>query len=186
MITNSVEGIAAIPGLAEALGTAVKTSLGEAWLTWHDLVDPIITNIVAGAKDLGKQIVDGLVAGLNAAKDKVTTALKAIVDAAILAVKKLLGIASPSAVFAGFGEQVNAGLAKGIQASEKLPEQAMALAVRHTIEPASRQRMVPAAAAAAAAGATDNSRTINLGQVNNNDGTDSAAFDLMIRDWLGA
>jgi len=140
----------------------------------------------ARAQTVGRQIVDGLAAGVRAAKDKLTGALKEIVDAAIAAIKKLLGIASPSTVFAGFGERINEGLAKGIQASVKLPEQAMALAVRHTIEPASRQRMVPAAAAAAASGATDNSKTIHLGQVTNNDGTDAAAFDLMMRDWLGA
>ena len=186
MLTNSVEGIAAIPGLAEALGTAVKTSLGEAWLDWHVLVDPILEGIVTGAKELGRKIVGGLAAGITSGASAVVNAISAAIASAIAAAEKLLLLGSPSKVFAGFGENINAGLAKGIQASVRLPEQAMALAVRHTIEPASRQRMVPAAAAAAAAGATDNSRTIHLGQVNNNDGMDAAGFDLMMRDWLGA
>jgi len=186
MLTNSVEGIAAIPGLAEALGTAVKTSLGEAWLDWHDLVDPILEGIVTGAKELGRKIVGGLAAGITSGASAVVNAIAKVIADAIAAAEKLLLAHSPSEVFAGLGENINAGLAKGIQASVQLPEQAMALAVRHTIEPASRQRMVPAAAAAAAAGATDNSRTIHLGQVNNNDGMDAAGFDLMMRDWLGA
>jgi len=176
---TDIEGfVGAWTGVWENLGLIVTTTLQRA------KEGALI--IVNGFAAVGTAMIDAVVRAIQSGGAKLSGAIKAVVDAAIAAVKKLLGIASPSTVFAGFGERINEGLAKGIQASVKLPEQAMALAVRHTIEPASRQRMVPAAAAAAAGGSTDNSRTIHLGQVNNNDGMDAAGFDLMMRDWLGA
>jgi hypothetical protein len=38
--------------------------------------------------------------------------------------KKILGIASPSKIFAGFGEQIVAGLAQGIDQAQNLAKQA--------------------------------------------------------------
>lgn len=64
--------------------------------------------------DIGKSIIDGLVNGLKAAKDLVVNTLKNIAKGAIDAFKKFFGISSPSRVFMGFGENIDEGLAIGV------------------------------------------------------------------------
>ena len=63
---------------------------------------------------IGKSIIDGLVAGLKAAKDLVVNTLKSIATGAIDAFKKFFGIKSPSRVFMTFGNQIDQGLAIGL------------------------------------------------------------------------
>ena len=63
---------------------------------------------------IGKSIIDGLVKGLSAAKDLVVNTLKNIAKGAIDAFKKFFGINSPSKVFMGFGENIDEGLAIGV------------------------------------------------------------------------
>lgn len=63
---------------------------------------------------IGKSIIDGLVKGLKAAKDLVVETMKSIAKGAINAFKKFFGINSPSRVFMGFGENIDEGLAIGV------------------------------------------------------------------------
>lgn len=69
---------------------------------------------------LGKNIIDGLVKGLSAAKDLVIDSILTIGRNAIDSFKKLFGISSPSKVFAEFGINMNEGLAGGIEKSENI------------------------------------------------------------------
>ncbi len=100
-------------------------------------VPKIITSIVSGfttymskIKDVGKNIVKGLWDGILAMgswiKGKVSGFLGGIVDN----VKGVLGIHSPSTVFAAIGKNISQGLANGIQAGSGLAVSAVQKAAR--------------------------------------------------------
>ncbi len=65
-------------------------------------------------KELGKNIIIGLVDGLKALGNLVWDTLKGIGQSALNGFKKMFGINSPSTVFMGYGENINEGLAIGI------------------------------------------------------------------------
>ncbi len=92
--------------------------------SWNSLVDTI-KNLPAKFLDYGKNIVQGLINGINQgienAKKTVSGLAKAIID-------KFTGdteIHSPSALFERFGEFIDQGLANGITAALPYVEQAM-------------------------------------------------------------
>lgn len=64
--------------------------------------------------DLGANIINGLVAGITSAGSAVFGALKGIVGGAIDGVKGLLGISSPSKVFAEIGSYTAEGMSAGV------------------------------------------------------------------------
>ena len=76
-------------------------------------------------KSIGKSIIDGLVNGLKAAKDLVVDTITSIANGAISAFKKLFGIKSPSRVFMGFGENIDSGLAIGLEENLDKVEKSM-------------------------------------------------------------
>ena len=65
-------------------------------------------------KAAGYNLIDGLKQGIKNAAYLVTSAVKSVGDDAIYTVKSVLGIASPSKVFAEIGRYVDEGLAGGI------------------------------------------------------------------------
>lgn len=67
--------------------------------------------------DIGTAMIDGLVAGLTAAGSAVLGAMTGIVGGAVDAAKNLLGIASPSKVFAEIGMNTGEGMAQGVEAT---------------------------------------------------------------------
>lgn len=92
--------------------------------SWNSLVDTV-KNLPAKFLDYGKNIVEGLINGINKgienAKKSVGGLAKAIID-------KFTGdteIHSPSALFERFGEFIDQGLANGINAALPYVEQAM-------------------------------------------------------------
>lgn len=66
---------------------------------------------------VGKAIIDGLVNGITSGAKAVVDAMKNTVQGAIDGAKHLLGIASPSRVFAEIGEQTGAGMEVGVTRS---------------------------------------------------------------------
>ena len=64
--------------------------------------------------DLAAAIIKGMVQGIAAGASSVANAIGDMVDGAIAWGKKKLGINSPSKVFAGFGKNINEGLAIGL------------------------------------------------------------------------
>lgn len=62
-------------------------------------------------------MIDGLVNGIAGGATAVLNAMKGVVDGAINGAKKLLGIASPSKVFAEIGMQTGAGMEQGVSGS---------------------------------------------------------------------
>ncbi len=74
---------------------------------------------------LGKDMLGGLTAGVNAEKPNLLAAARAASYDAYLEVKKALGIASPSKVMAGLGVQIPAGLVAGIEQGQQKLERAL-------------------------------------------------------------
>lgn len=73
------------------------------------------TNIKAAAESLGSGIISGIVAGIEANVDAVISAVKGAAEGAIREAKGVLGIASPSKVFRGFGKNIMASQALGVR-----------------------------------------------------------------------
>ena len=105
--------IKAIPKLLESVGKIVSSILTALW----DLVKKI--------PEIGINIVKGLWEGIKSMAswigDQVAGFFGGIIDGA----KKLLGIQSPSRVFAGIGENIGLGLAEGIRDSAGVVQAAM-------------------------------------------------------------
>lgn len=91
----------------------IKKAFGDA-LAW-------IGGKVSGFIAVGRQIIDGLVAGINAAPGKIWAALKGIIGGAWQKSKEFLGIASPSRLFSVMGGHISAGLAVGIDRGGRQP-----------------------------------------------------------------
>jgi len=71
---------------------------------------------VAAAK-LGIELIGGLVEGITGAASAVWDAISGVVTGLLETVKSLLGISSPSTVFAGIGGSLMAGLAEGVSSA---------------------------------------------------------------------
>jgi phage-related protein len=67
------------------------------------------------ARDLGSQIMDGLISGITSKASALWESLKSTVAGAVDKVKNFLGIRSPSRLFMEIGGNTSAGLALGIQ-----------------------------------------------------------------------
>lgn len=102
LIVKLVEGIISnLPKLGEAAVKIIATLVTG------------VTNLMSKIREIGSNIVSGVWNGINEKlqwfKDKVTGFFSGIVNG----VKSVLGIASPSKVFAGIGENMALGVGKG-------------------------------------------------------------------------
>lgn len=75
--------------------------------------------------DIGKNLIQGLIDGVNNMIETAKNAVANVGNAVIDKVKNVLGIHSPSTVFAEIGGYINQGLANGINAALPYVEQAM-------------------------------------------------------------
>lgn len=114
-----------------------------------------IGSLVGGFTSIGRQIVDGLVAGINSAPGRVWNALKNIVMAGIRNIRAFLGIASPSRLFMEMGGFMTDGLAIGVENGGRRPMESMR---RLAAGVAAGVALSSSPFAAAAAGATSSSR----------------------------
>ena len=101
-------GEAAIAGLdfAESIAGAVASAVGA------------VTGAVASFVTAGADMVAGLVKGILSGGASVINAAKQIAQSAVNAAKSVLGIASPSKVFAAIGDNTGAGFVQGVAAQE--------------------------------------------------------------------
>lgn len=74
---------------------------------------------------LGVNVFEGLKFGLDASADDLLNATNAVVEAMVNQINTTLQISSPSKVMARIGQNVGAGLAKGVEASRGLVTSAM-------------------------------------------------------------
>ena len=94
-------GIENVVGFFRGLGSSIMSILSGAgkWLL-----------------DVGRDIVTGLWNGIKGGWDWLTSQVKGLVDGLVGGVKNVLGIHSPSRVFAQIGSNVSAGMTEGILA----------------------------------------------------------------------
>jgi hypothetical protein len=81
---------------------------------WTQVTD-YLNGIVPGLGELASNLMQGLIGGILGAGPAFINALIGVVSGGITAAKKLLGIASPSRVFAEIGDNTGAGLVEGVE-----------------------------------------------------------------------
>jgi hypothetical protein len=140
-------------------GVAVVEELGnvfDALTGFGDALGDVLFDVVQGvgdffnaAKELGAAIWRGIKEGIVSGVTSVTSAVKDLASSAIGGVKEVLGIHSPSAVFAAFGMQTALGFQVGVERA--LPALGQSMAAAFSPE-ALMPGLVGLTAAAAAAG----------------------------------
>lgn len=108
-IIGILAGVVAILGLAAG---AVVWLVGQFWIGIAQ-----IGEFLGDVAFFGVSLVEGMVNGIKTAGPKILAALTGAVKRAIDGVKKLLGIASPSKVFAEIGVHTGEGMQAGIESS---------------------------------------------------------------------
>jgi phage-related protein len=191
--------------IASVVGTvltfAAKLAAGMAkWIggviSWFaKLASKILTalgNAGSWLVNIGKQIVDGLLQGLKNAWTNVTSWLGNVAGGLVDKVKDVLGIQSPSTVFAGIGRNIGQGLEMGLRGTSDL----VGAAARSLAETASVSASVTAnmgvgsdtaAVAPASAGSGSGSVTIAPGavQIVINGNADAGNVGGAVEDALG-
>lgn len=95
--------------------TTVNTAVQGMVASVATAISAMVKSLVTAAVSLGSQIASGIAQGISAGASAIANAAKNAASAALDAAKKLLGIASPSKVFADqVGYQMSAGMAAGI------------------------------------------------------------------------
>jgi hypothetical protein len=105
--------IEAIPQLVEAIPEIIKAIVDNLKEAGPDFIDA------------GKQIVEGIKTGLADAWESLKSWFGGLVNDLVGLPKKLLGIQSPSKVFAEIGKNIPRGLELGIKATMELPMNAI-------------------------------------------------------------
>lgn len=121
----------ALVGAVVAVGVAVLGSFMSAWQS--------VKEFFAGLdlSQVGSDIMTGLANGITGAAGAVVGAITGAVGGAIDAAKNLLGIASPSKVFAEIGDNTGAGLVQGVEGATADVQDAFASMVEPPDVPAS-------------------------------------------------
>lgn len=81
-----------------------------------DKAKEAISNKVSEWLTLGQELIQGFIDGVKAKAEEIVTAVTEVISGASDAVKKFLGIASPSRLFRGFGQYVDEGFIDGVNA----------------------------------------------------------------------
>jgi len=162
--------------IIDPLGVFFGTTL-PAWFADHDIGQAFsdwITEKVATVEQAGRDLIQGFWDGVSAKWTEFTTWLSDQLAKLPEVIKSFFGIDSPSKMMMGLGQDIMAGLAKGLQAGALQPQLAMQQA---------STAMVPQAAAVPVATGATFSRTLNMnmGGVNVNNGMDQTALVALIR-----
>tara|TARA_R110000822_G_scaffold54013_3_gene138786 strand:- start:978 stop:2837 length:1860 start_codon:yes stop_codon:yes gene_type:complete len=95
--------------------TTVNTAVQGMVASVATAISAMVKSLVTAAVSLGSQIASGIAQGISNGAAAIANAAKNAASSALDAAKKLLGIASPSKVFADqVGYQMSAGMAAGI------------------------------------------------------------------------
>lgn len=134
-IFNFANGaIKAFQSFASGVGSAISTAI-----SWVASLPGRIKNTLGNLGSLligaGKDLINGLIAGIKASPGRVVDAIKSIANGAKEAFKGFLGIKSPSKVFAGYGTNITEGLVGGISAGMGQVDSAVAGLSANVISP---------------------------------------------------
>jgi phage-related protein len=112
IVAASENDFGSISGIISGVWDDVKATFN----TGVDDVKKVFKGLASDAVGLGKDIVDGIIKGVSNAGSALTNKLRDLAKGALDAAKAVLGIHSPSTVFADMvGTQIPAGVAKGIE-----------------------------------------------------------------------
>lgn len=126
----------------------IATYIGNQFENIKTLVTNVGPGLLSAAQSVGKAIVDGIAAGISAGASAIANAAKAAAQAALDAAKKLLGIKSPSQLFADvIGQNISLGMAQGILAAAAAPLAAVSSVAGSTLGAAMATVSGPSAAA---------------------------------------
>lgn len=128
--------------------TAAWEGIKGAILHLWEYIKREFTEWVDRMKNLGVQIMQGLLDGLVSMFDRIRQRVSDFVSGITSKVKSVLGIASPSKVFADIGQNIGEGLAKGIEGTARLVDRATDALIPEVSLPAA----APAVAAVAGGG----------------------------------
>jgi peptidoglycan hydrolase CwlO-like protein len=118
VLTGPLTGAwSAISGAASAAWAAITAAVGAA-IDW-------IAGLPGRLAEIGANMIQSLAAGIMGSAGAVLSAITGAVGGAIDAAKSMLGIASPSRVFASIGQNTAAGMAVGVDQGAPEAEGAM-------------------------------------------------------------
>jgi phage-related protein len=130
-------GGAAIRGAISAAWDAVKSATVSAWNAVRSAVTTGIGNVITTVKslpgkvksavsgaigwlvDVGRQMIQGLIAGIGQMASQVASKAREVVSGAVNAAKSALGMASPSKVFMEIGRLSVQGMVDGLETGKK-------------------------------------------------------------------
>lgn len=118
VLTGSVSTFLSKGGeLIGGLIDGIKSKIGDVVSAVGSIISSCkegLANIGSEFISIGSNIIDGLVSGIKSGITSVGSAISDVVSSAVGKAKKLLGIHSPSRVFAEIGMYSDKGLAKGL------------------------------------------------------------------------
>lgn len=127
-IVSAVTGAAGrVKSVLSSAWSAVKGAVSSAWNSVKSTISNAINrayntvrNIASKFKSIGKNIIQGIINGITGAASRLYGKLKDMASSALNAAKSVLGISSPSRVFAReVGRWIPAGVADGIAAARR-------------------------------------------------------------------
>lgn len=101
--------VAAVTAKVEEMRTAIST--------WWDGVVAWFKGLPEQAAQLGRDIIQGVINGIAERAEDIKSFISDLFGDVINIAKRILGIKSPSAVFASVGENIGLGLAAGVERS---------------------------------------------------------------------
>lgn len=124
---NAVRSIVSLLGnlfgqAKDAVVSRVRSLIGESvgfLVTLPGRAKSALSNIGSALVSAGSDLVRGLINGIKNVAGSVVDAARGVVQDAIDGAKSLLGISSPSKVFAEIGKSTGQGFIKGFQGTEK-------------------------------------------------------------------
>lgn len=100
-------------GIVSAVSGAVSNVISTVSGIYGQIMG-VLSGAASWLYNVGRQVIEGLINGITSMFNNIVSAITGVVDGAINWAKDVLGIASPSKVFAEIGRQTGQGLADGI------------------------------------------------------------------------
>lgn len=116
LVENGKEmGLEVLKGFA---GSEVFTNIGTRAKEIVDKIKTTFSGYWSSFKDIGKNIIQGLIDGIKSMINNVGDAVTGVAENVANAFKDFFGIASPSKLFYSYGEFIDEGLVNGIDAGQ--------------------------------------------------------------------
>jgi hypothetical protein len=151
--------IDALVGFGESVGNVIIGVL-DWFASLPGRIGAFLSGLPAMLYEVGSNIIGGLVDGITAKGAAIVSALLGPVRSGISAVKSALGIASPSKVFAGIGDNVVAGFAGSVEEGSDVAQSALETMVEPVSPPA--LDVLPGASGGKGAAARGGDRSVTI------------------------